>query len=118
MNAISKILRVLESATNLPIKPFETDVVEDCIVYKYSSISDNGIVAQQKLELRIIGKTYADVVSIETKVKSALITIGDEQKVQGLNSVELNGGGTLKDYSTNTIHSLLYFIIKIKSEVN
>ena len=114
---MEQIIKALETATNIAMLPFGTDTVEkSCIVYKNSTISDNGAVRQDKLELRLITHTLAEAEEIKPLILSTLITIGDNSKL-GYLSCELNGGGQLEDYNTDTIHTLLYFIITKKSEV-
>ena len=36
-------------------------------------------------------------------------------KINGIYNCDLNGGGQFKEYSTNTIHTLLYFDIITRS---
>ena len=61
------------------------------------------------MELRVIGFTLAEVEDIAKDIMEGINDFGDTAMVEGYASVELNGGGTLKDYATNTIQKLLYF---------
>lgn len=111
------IISAIETATSLPVKPFGTKTIENCIVYKFNTVTDNGIVAQIRLELNIITKTIAEAASIEAAIKSALVTVGDTKKIAGFNSAAVNGGGTLFNEDTQTVHTILYIILTKKSEV-
>ena len=111
------IISAIETATGLPVKPFGTNTIENCIVYKFNTVSDNGTVAQMKLELNIITKTIAEAVSIEAAIKTALVTVGDSKKLAGYNSAAVNGGGSLYNDETKTVHTFLYIIFTKKSEV-
>lgn len=113
---MTEIIKALEAATSLSIKPFGTDAIEDCICYSSYVISDNGAVKQEKLELRLITKTITEAERIKPIIISTLVTVGDNKKLNYL-GCELNGGGTLKDAATGTIHTLLFFVITKKSEV-
>lgn len=114
---IQQIIKELNEALTVPLLPYETNKIQDCVCYKYHCTGDNGAVAQYRLDLRIITKTIASAEDIRNVILQALITIGDNEKL-GYKSCELNGGGTLKDAETATIHTLLYFDIVTKSEVS
>ena len=118
MAIINKLIEAIENATNLQMKPFDTDKVEDCLVYQFYTMSDNGAVAQYKLQIRIITNSLEKAFSIEKTIKNTMISIGDNIKIEGINSIILNGGGTLKDYENDTVQNILYFVITAKSEVN
>lgn len=111
-----EIINALAAATSLPIKPFGTDNIEDCICYSSYTLSDKGTVRQDKLELRLITKSLADAERLKPIILSTLVTVGDNKKLNYL-GCELNGGGTLRDEATGTIHTLLIFTITRKSEV-
>jgi len=117
MTTLEKIISAIDDATTLPIKPFGTTNIEECICYSFSSQRDDGAVARFQLEIRIICKDLINLYENEGKIKSALITVGDTVKINGINSIEQNGGGILKDFETGTIQSILYFDIIKKSEV-
>ena len=111
-----RIINELDNVLSVPLLPFETNKIQDCVCYKYYCDGDNGAVAQYRLELRIISKTVARATDIRNEILQALVTVADNEKL-GYKSCELNGGGTLQDADTNTIHTLLYFDIVKKSEV-
>lgn len=117
MSVLENIIALIESATGLQMKALDTDNANDCIVYQYYTVSDNGAVAQNKMQIRIIAHSLNDVLNYENQIKNVLLCAGDISKVEGIKSIELNGGGTLKDYNTNTIQNILYFIITKRSEV-
>lgn len=111
------LIPILEAATGLPVKPFGTDKVEPCLCYKSYCSSDDGCVAQYRLELRLITDTIKEAETAGRELKAALIHLGDSSPVDGL-SIEQNGGGQLEDLETATVHTLFYFIVTKRSEVH
>lgn len=116
-NNTLKIINKLQDALEIPVKPFDTDVTEDCVVYKLDPVSDDGAVQQDRLKLRIIATTLLDAECLKYIIKKTLLAIGDNQAINGINSITLNGGGSLKDYETNTVQIIMYFDIVSKSEI-
>lgn len=109
------ILDALEAATGLPTKPFGTDKVTDCICYRWHCQGDDGCVAQFRLELRLITRTVKKAQIHEKQIRAALIAVGDTSPIKGA-VIEQNGGGTLSDEETGTIHTLFYFNVKTRSD--
>lgn len=99
------LIHTIELATGLTCKPFDTDTVEPCITYRWWQTTR----LNYRLELRIIGFTVAEVEEVAKDILEAINDFGDTSLVRGFTSIELNGGGVLKDYSTKTIQKLLYF---------
>ena len=99
------LLNAIASASGYEPKPLETSEVETCIVYRYYQTTR----FNYRLELRIIGFTLMEVDSIVEKILDGINNFGDTAKVNGFASIELNGGGVMKDYQTNTIQKVLYF---------
>lgn len=115
---ILTLLRILEEATNLKAYPLFTDsAIKDCIVYKANVISDDGAKARHRLELRLITHTVSEAERLKPIIINALVNIGDNMKIDGIYEGNMNGGGTLVDEGTQTIHSLLYFEYITKSGV-
>lgn len=115
---MEKVIKALQSAVgDIPVKPYGTDINEECVCYAFSPISDDGAVAVRRLEIRIISRTVAKTEEIRPLILSALVTIGDNPK-NGYNSCYLNGGGSLWDDNTKMTHTLLYLYITTKSEVS
>lgn len=104
------LINAIGTASGVSVKPFDTDTVETCITYRYWQTSR----FNWRLELRIIGFTLAEVEDIAKDVLDGINDFGDTAKIEGFASVELNGGGILKDYATNTIQKLLYFDVVMK----
>lgn len=115
---ILKLIRILEEATNLKAYPLFTDSIKDCLVYKANVISDNGAVARHRLELRLITHTVSEAERLKPIIIDALVNIGDNMKIEGIYEGNMNGGGTLWDEGTQTIHSLLYYEFITRSSVN
>lgn len=115
---MKELIPLIQSATGLEVKPFQTNKIEECVIYKEYPLNDDGAVCQMRLELRVVGKSLARCEELSQKIKQVLITIGDMKKQSDILECRQNGGGCLRDESTQTIHNLLYFTITIKSEVN
>lgn len=113
---LKNILGALEAATGIPVKPFGTDSSKDCIIYRWSCQRDDGCLAQYRLELRLITKTVKAAQQNEKKIRRALVDLGDTHRLTGA-SIEQNGGGTLRDDGTGTIHTLFYFDVKTRSDL-
>ena len=115
---IRTIIREIEAQTKLPMFPSITDSIGECIVYSYEPVSDNGVVRKDRLTLRIIAETLPKVNEIDDMLRNILITIGDEKKIEGIFDCYVSGGGVLRDTDTHYYHSIKYYYITIKSEVN
>ena len=113
---IDKILDVIESATSLHPEPFDIDSVRNGITYKYYTSTDDGAVARKRLELTLITLTLEDADKYRKEIINALVTSGDESKLDGIYKCVQNGGGTLKNYETNTIHTMMYFDVIERTE--
>lgn len=113
---LKQILQKLKSATGLPVYPLVTTKIEDCIVYTHAVTHDNGAISSQRLELRIISFNMGDAEKHRKEIIRAIVPAGDNSPMEGLYACELNGGGTLKDEGTKTIHTILYFDLIVRSE--
>lgn len=112
-----QMLNKINSATGLKPIPFGTTTTKDnCIVYNCYTTADDGAVCQKRLELRLITHSVSEAETLRQQVVSALVTIGDTTEIDGVNKVTVGGGGQLKDFETNTVHTLLYLDIIIRSE--
>ena len=114
---MDQIIRALEEATGLEVKPFGNDSLTDCICYRWVPQSDSGCVAVYQLEIRIITKLLSTSLDVRKQVLDTLVTVGDQPKL-GYNMCYLNGGGQLYDDNTKMIHTLMYLYITMKSEVS
>ena len=113
---LANIVKVLTKAVNVPVRPYGTDVVEECVCYTWTPQTDDGAVAVGRLELRIITRTVAKAEQLRKSLLSALVTIGDNPK-NGYLSCNQNGGGSLWDDNIKMTHNILYLYITTKSEV-
>ena len=113
---IRNIISALQTATNLPVKPMFTTEIDNQIIYSHYAVIDNGARSQQRLEIRLITKTYSEAESYRKQIIGALVPIGDSKKIEGITACELNGGGSLYEGETKTYHTLLYFDYITKSE--
>lgn len=119
-NVLINLINAIETALtplNLPLKPFGTFEVEDCVCYTFYNENDNGCVRNDRLELRVIAYQMDTLFEAETAIKQALVSVGDIGKISGIKSIEENGGGLMQDTETKTVHLLMYFTIISKSEV-
>lgn len=113
---IRSIISALQSATNLPVKPVFTTELGNQIVYNHYPVQDNGAKSQQRLELRLITKTYSEAESYRKQIIGALVPVGDDTLIDGITACALNGGGSLYEGETKTYHTLLYFDYIHRSE--
>lgn len=110
---LDSLLGAIEDATGIAPKAFQTDEVgKPAIVYSYYRATDNGAVAQWRLQVRVFGRTMREAVETEEKVSDALVTLGDDTRFGC--SIESNGGGSMIDSDTNTAQMLTYFDITCK----
>ena len=114
---VIELIAILEEVTGLKAYPLHTDSTEDCIVYKANVLADDGAKARHRLEIRLITHTIAEAERLKPLINNALVNVGDSIKVENILEGNMNGGGTLYDYGTETVHSLLYFEYLIKSGV-
>lgn len=111
---LESLLGAIQQATGIAPQAFQTDKVgKPAIVYSYYRASDNGAVAQYRLQIRCFGRTMREAMELEEKVSSALVTIGDERVFEC--SIDSNGGGSMIDADTNTAQLLTYYDVTTKS---
>ena len=99
---------------NYPVKPFGTDTIEDCILYKLIPLNNDGVIEQDRLEITAISTDLLKAQQIIDKVKDALLTIGDAKFNNEILEISLNGGGSLENLDTGTYHLKAYFIIQTR----
>ena len=112
---ITDLVSALKSATKLPVYPFWTDELKECIVYEWTPRSDDGNKQTAQLMVRIKTKTMARAETIAKQVKDALISLGDSRKNEAW--CKQNGGGTLKDGTTGFIDYIMYFDLIYRSDI-
>jgi hypothetical protein len=112
---IKKIVSALKSATSLPVHPFYTDELKECIVYEWTPRSDNGSKKTAQLMVRIKVKELETAEAKAELVSGALLTKGDGSKIRGLTACEQNGGGSLKNADTGFVDYIMYFDLIYKS---
>lgn len=108
-----EVINAIKQATTIPIYPLQSDKLGEQIIYIPTPISDNGCVNVYRLQLNIIGKSLANVESYDKAIRTALLNIGDTNKVNNINKIEVNGGGTLT--SELGVHRFIYLIITERS---
>lgn len=110
----NKLIELIEKATGLQVKLFNTKEIEPCIVYDVSPISNNGITAQDNLQIRIIHNSARECIEAEEKINKLLLTCGD--RIGGdFTSARVNGGGFMPQDETNTVHKYTFYLIKRKA---
>lgn len=104
MDEVIAILKNDEQLKSLVsgIYPFgEGSTVNECIVYEFYTVSDNGIKATDILMIDAIGFSIGKSLAIIERVKSLLLTLGDAKLTNKVLKVEQNGGGSLKNVVGN-----------------
>ena len=114
---MEQVIQAIQSAVDVPVRPYGTNINEEAVCYAFSPMSDDGAVSVRRLELRIITRTVSKAESLRKSLLSTLVTVGDEPK-HGYNGCYLNGGGSLWDDNTKMTHTILYLYITMKSEVS
>ena len=80
------------------IYPFgEGSYINSCIVYEFSNIYNSGIRAIDTLNITAIAFDITTALQILDRVKTILLTIGDNKFNDKILSVEQNGGGSLSN---------------------
>lgn len=110
----NKLINLIEKETGLQVKLFYTKEVEPCIVYDISPISNNGIVAQDNLQIRIIHNSARECILAEEKINKLLLSCGDRIG-EDFTSARVNGGGFMPQDETNTVHKYTFYLIKRKA---
>lgn len=105
-----RIVKELTEKLNVPVIPVETNKVQNCVVYQWYGVA----LYNYRLQLRVIAESFDKCEEISKEVMKTINDFGDLNKVKGIASVELNGGGSLKDNQTNTIQRIMYFDIVTK----
>lgn len=108
---ITTLYNVLLSV-GYPVKPFGTEIIEDCILYKLVPVSNDGVKQQDRLEITVISTDLLTAYTMLENVKKAILTIGDEKINDDILEISLNGGGSLENIETKTYHLKAYFIVK------
>lgn len=106
---MKRIVQALK-ALNIPVVPIETDTVQTCLVYQWYQTS----FLHYRLELRLITSGFTEAEKLAPQVMSILNDFGDNNKIDGIASINLNGGGSMKDYENNTYQRLFYYDVIMK----
>ena len=106
----------IEDKTGLPLKLFNTKEIEPCIVYEVSPVKDDGVVAVDSMNFRIIHFTARECNDVDKILKKVMLSVGD---IVGsdIKKVAVSGGGFMPQDETNTVHKLTFYTITRKSEV-
>lgn len=107
---MKRIFKQIEEITALKPIPLQTTEVKKCVIYKFWQTA----AFTYRLELRIMDFTLEGAESTSAAIIKGISDFGDSNKVDGIPSIVLNGGGVLQDNETNTVQRLLYFDVIIK----
>ena len=111
---LESLLGAIKDATSVAPQAFQSQkVATPGITYMFYRASDNGAVAQWRLQTRVSAHTLSEALAIEDKLSKSLVTVGDETK-WGC-SISTNGGGALIDAESNTPQIITYFDIVLRS---
>jgi hypothetical protein len=108
LDELVNILKLL----GYPVRPFATEIIEDCIIYNFIPLTSDKVKEQNRLEITVISKSMTNGLKILSEVKEALLTFGDKPLSNNILEIALNGGGSLENLETNTFHFKAYFIVK------
>ena len=111
---IREIINILKQDTELTDNVFmnDTDYIGECIVYSYSQLTNNGIIAQSRLEIDCINKNYEQGYIMLEKVQELLLTLGDRKLTENIIEITQNGGGYVYDKNVNLHKFKAIFSIK------
>ena len=110
-------LQLLLNATpqDPKIYPLATHKIQDCIVYNLATLMSDHVIEQHRLSMTVISKGLIKALTISSKVKNILLTLGDEPKTEHILEITLNGGSEpIENIDTGTIHIKANFIIKTR----
>lgn len=119
---LDDILEKLENDNELKLllksTPYNTGIYlnitdkSDSIVYRYNNLTSDGVKEQNRLEISCLSKDYVKANQILDRVKTILLTIGDNQFNEDILEITLNGGGYLFEVDTNNHIIKAIFIVK------
>ena len=123
---ITKIITDIEEATELPVVAEVSNTNNECIIYSFYKVSDNGAVAQYRLTLTILTKTISKSYTIKDIIDNLIITKGDEKKYDEILNCELGGGGGFLGDTSSSLYSkelpmyeaINYYDITCKSKID
>lgn len=117
---IEQVLQLLRANQRLNtliqgrIEPFSIGLAANSIVYSVTPLTDNRITQTDKLEIHIIADSVANMFAIDNEVRKTILTMGDSPLTTDILQVEINGGGSMEDLTTNTKHLITYYYIVSK----
>lgn len=105
------------SSTDCKIYPINASIDNaPCLSYNDTPISDDGVIKEDRLEIRAMDKNYDNVVEmIKTVSEILIIKEGDpgfEANGFSILSCTQNGGGSLKDTKNNVYEKFIYLNIE------
>lgn len=106
-----RVINAIKQAVSIPIVPLEAENTGEQVIYNITPISDNGILKANRLQLNIVAKNLAYAEMYDTAIRKAILNIGDSCPVDGINSITVNGGGTLT--SEAGVHRIVYYNVII-----
>ena len=87
----------LQNLTGGQIRRFGDLPLGKGLVYEFSTVSSNGVVANDRLTITAVSYSINDSITILDRVKKILITIGDTPFSQSVKKIVQNGGGSAKN---------------------
>lgn len=100
------------TATDKKIYMYESTRSDNCIVYNFIPITDDGIKGQARLDVTSISQSYDIAQIMLDRIKHLLITIANNNLTNSILTVEQSGGGSLKD--GNTYRLKAFFVVKYR----
>lgn len=111
-----KLISLLKNDTELKtliegIEPYNIEGAKEAIVYSLTPLTDDNIKRTDRLEIHIISKTVSGANAIDAVVRKLLLTAADAPLMDGVQKVQINGGGTMEDIATGTKHLITYYYV-------
>lgn len=79
--------------------------VGECIIYTYNPIATSN---RFQLEIRVIAKTLYRCLEIKKAIEDSFLDIGDNVKLKKCTHIDFQGGGSIEERGTNTVHLFFY----------
>jgi len=108
---MKRIISAIKKSVSIPLIALESDKTGEQVIYTFNPISDNGIKKAYNLKLNIVANSLANAETYDLAIRKAILNVGDSCPVDGIQKIELNGGGTLT--SVAGVHRITNYTIII-----
>ena len=108
---MNDLILKIKNALDVPVFCRMTTHTGECVLWDWWTTLQMNSCEKVRLQITIIGDTTESTLANAEKIKSAILTTGDEPFNEEIFQVALNGGGTLYDEARQMQHRYLYFDI-------